>query len=48
MTPQEYEEMPEEQIERVMELKRKLNQYDAMLNTFISKYTGVSKRKLTK
>ena len=45
MTPDEYEEMPEDQIARVMELKRKLSQYDAMLATFVRKYTGGSTRR---
>ncbi len=40
MSPSEYEDMPQEQQDRVQELKRKLEQYDGMLKTFVQKYSG--------
>ena len=40
MSPTEYENMPEDQRERVQEIKRKDAQRDSMLTTFVTKYTG--------
>lgn len=40
MSPEDWENMPDDQRERVKNLERKIKQYNAMLKTFVTKYTG--------
>lgn len=40
LSPDEWEEMPEDQQERLKELERKINQYNGMMKTFVQKYSG--------
>ena len=38
-TPDEWEQMPQDQKKRLMNLERKIKQYEGMLKTFVMKHT---------
>lgn len=46
-TVEDFENMPEDQLDRLKELNRKVTNYENQVVTFISKYTGESMKHRT-